>query len=146
MKQNKSKPKFDRYEYMRGRDNRRYGAYDKTTQSFRSDVVEKTPMLAHARLCFLDERAAHHSKWRIEVLPPDFLKENHTRHNTRNQYGIWNTVRKEFQFGICTDSADLAVAELVYRIGDGARRWRFEPRRIPEDLIPIIRSGKRKHS
>ena len=42
------------------------------------------------------------------------------------KYGVWNTVRKKFQFGICEDTPMLADARLFQRIGDNARKYRFE--------------------
>lgn len=47
------------------------------------------------------------------------------------QYGIWNDVQKCFQFGIKEDTPFLAVARLHQKIGDGAKKARFEPRRLP---------------
>lgn len=47
-------------------------------------------------------------------------------------YGIWNTSRKEFQFGIAEETPMLAEARLYQKIGDDARKWRFETRRIPK--------------
>lgn len=46
------------------------------------------------------------------------------------KYGIYNTVAKKFQFGICEDSPMLAEARLFYIIGEDAKKWRFEPRII----------------
>lgn len=46
------------------------------------------------------------------------------------KYGIYNTSRKMFQFGICEDTPMLAQARLFQKIGDNARKWRFEPRRL----------------
>lgn len=48
------------------------------------------------------------------------------------KYGIWNDAKKKFQFGICEDTPALAVARLFQKIGDDARKWRFEPRRLPD--------------
>ena len=48
------------------------------------------------------------------------------------KYGIWNTVAKKFQFGICEDTPMLAVARLYQKLGDDAKKWRFEPRMLPE--------------
>ena len=48
------------------------------------------------------------------------------------KFGIFNIMAKEFQFGICEDSPMLAVARLYYKIGDDARKYRFEPRAIDE--------------
>lgn len=48
------------------------------------------------------------------------------------KWGIWNSVRKEFQFGISEDTPMLAEARLYQKIGDDAGKWRFEPRQLPE--------------
>ncbi len=50
------------------------------------------------------------------------------------QYGIWNAVQKCWQFGICEDTPMLAEARLVQKIGDGARKWRFEVRPLPKEM------------
>lgn len=51
------------------------------------------------------------------------------------KYGIWNASAKCFQFGICEDTPMLAVARLYQKIGDDARKWRFEPRMLPEEVV-----------
>ena len=51
---------------------------------------------------------------------------------TGRKYGIWNSCAKEFQFGIAEDSPILAEARLIYKIGDDAKKWRFEARILPE--------------
>lgn len=48
------------------------------------------------------------------------------------KYGIWNDVKKEFQFGICEDTPMLAEARLYQKLGDDARKWRFQPRVLPD--------------
>ena len=50
------------------------------------------------------------------------------------KYGVWNSVKKEFQFGICEDSPMLAQARLCYLIGDSAKKWRFEFKPIPKEV------------
>lgn len=47
------------------------------------------------------------------------------------KYGIWNGVAKCFQFNICEDTPMLAEARLYQKIGDDARKYRFEPRMLP---------------
>lgn len=47
------------------------------------------------------------------------------------KYGIWNCQSKEFQFEISEDTPMLAVARLHQKIGNDARKWRFEPRPLP---------------
>lgn len=49
------------------------------------------------------------------------------------KYGVYNNRKKEFQFGISEDTPLLAKAKLFSKIGDDARRWRFEIREIKED-------------
>lgn len=46
------------------------------------------------------------------------------------KYGIYNTYKKQFQFGIAEDTPMLAEARLFQKIGQDARKWRFETRRI----------------
>lgn len=48
------------------------------------------------------------------------------------KYGIWNTVKKEWQFDICEDTPMLAVARLYSKIGEDAKKYRFEPRILPK--------------
>lgn len=43
-------------------------------------------------------------------------------------------MRKCFQFGICNDSPMLTEARLVYKIGDDARKWRFETKVLPMSI------------
>lgn len=45
-----------------------------------------------------------------------------------NKYGIYNKSTKKFVFGICEDTPMLAEARLFQKIGDDARKWRFEAR------------------
>ena len=46
------------------------------------------------------------------------------------KYGIYNSVTKKFQFNICEDTPMLAKARLFQLIGDDARKWRFDVKRI----------------
>ena len=48
-------------------------------------------------------------------------------------YGIYNTRAKEFQFGIKETSKRKARNKLFALIGDDARKWKFEVRKIKED-------------
>lgn len=50
-----------------------------------------------------------------------------------SKYGIWNAVRKQFQFGISEDSPMLAEARLVYKIGDDAKKYRFSAKALPRE-------------
>lgn len=49
------------------------------------------------------------------------------------KFGIWNDIKKEFQFGICEDTPMLAEARLYQKIGDNARMYRFKPKMLPDD-------------
>ena len=55
----------------------------------------------------------------------------HGKSNTK--YGMYNTVSKSFQFGISEDTPMLAVARLHQKIGEDAKKWRFEPRPLPRE-------------
>lgn len=46
------------------------------------------------------------------------------------KYAIWNSRKNQFQFGICEDTPMLAEARLFQKIGDDARKWKFEIKRI----------------
>lgn len=46
-------------------------------------------------------------------------------------YGIWNSMKKEFQFGICETTKTRAHRALFRKIGHDSKKWRFEPRYIP---------------
>lgn len=59
-----------------------------------------------------------------------FSKEEFQRGRSGCKYGIWNQVKKEFQFGIKEDTPMLAEARLFQYVGDDARKYRFEVRRI----------------
>lgn len=61
-----------------------------------------------------------------------FNKDEWQRGRSGCKYGIWNQVKKEFQFGIKEDSPMLAEARLFYYIGDNARKYRFEIKRIAQ--------------
>ena len=49
------------------------------------------------------------------------------------KYGIYNTVAKKFQFGICEDTPMLAEARLFQLLGEDAKKWRFEARMLPDE-------------
>ena len=48
------------------------------------------------------------------------------------KWGIYNTKAKEFQFRVCEDTPMLAEARLFQKIGDDARKYRFEARMLPK--------------
>lgn len=51
------------------------------------------------------------------------------------KYGIWNSMKKCFQFNICEDTPMLARARLHQKIGNDAKKWRFETRPLPANYI-----------
>ena len=46
-------------------------------------------------------------------------------------YGVYNTVSKEFQFGIRTETKEEALTKLVAKVGKDAYKWRFEVKELP---------------
>ena len=49
------------------------------------------------------------------------------------KWGIWNCMKHCFQFGISEDTPMLAQARLYQKIGNDARKYRFEPRPLPKN-------------
>lgn len=66
-------------------------------------------------------------------------RDTYYRGSDGQKYGVWNTAKKEFQFGICEDTPMLAEARLFQRIGDDARKWRFEARALSKADIEKIK-------
>lgn len=52
--------------------------------------------------------------------------------NGHSKYGIWNKNKKQFQFGIREDTPMLAEARLFQKIGEDAKKWKFEVREVTE--------------
>ena len=50
--------------------------------------------------------------------------------NGHSKWDIWNKQKKEFQFGICEDTPMLAEARLFQKIGEDAKKWKFEVREV----------------
>ena len=50
------------------------------------------------------------------------------------KYGIWNCQKKCWQFSICEDTPMLAEARLFQKIGDDARKWKFEARQLHKQV------------
>ena len=48
------------------------------------------------------------------------------------RYGIYNTMSKEFQFGINEPSKQEARNKLFKKIGKASYKWRFEVRPLPK--------------
>lgn len=61
-------------------------------------------------------------------------KEIYQRGIPGKKWGVWNTIKKEFQFEISEDTPMLAQARLFQKIGDDARKSRFEIRQLPKHL------------
>lgn len=56
-------------------------------------------------------------------------------------YGIWNNMRKEFQFGICEPTPEEAKKALFKKIRYDAYKWRFEVKRLPDREVTISSCG-----
>ena len=54
------------------------------------------------------------------------------------KYGIWNSIKQEFQFGIKEDSKSKAWKQLFKKIGHDSKKDRFTVRRMPEDIVKIV--------
>lgn len=50
------------------------------------------------------------------------------------RYGVWNNIKKEWQFGICARSKKQATRQLFDKIGKDAYKWRFEIKKLPITL------------
>lgn len=50
-------------------------------------------------------------------------------------YGIWNCMKKEFQFGICEPSKTKACKKLLAKIGKDAYKYRFEVKKLPPTVV-----------
>ena len=55
---------------------------------------------------------------------------NYYMGNGHSKWGIWNKVQKQFQFGIYEDTPMLAEARLFQKIGEDAKKSRFEVKEI----------------
>lgn len=66
-------------------------------------------------------------------------RETYYRGVPGKKFGIWNDVAKKFQFGICEDTPMLAEARLHQRIGDNARKWRFQPKMLPDAEVARLK-------
>lgn len=59
-----------------------------------------------------------------------------------NHYGIWNGLRKEFQFGIDEPTEVRAFRELHKKIGYDSYKWRFEAKQLPKEMWKRIVTRK----
>ena len=51
----------------------------------------------------------------------------------QKHYGIWNDMKKEFQFGIDEPTPKKALNKLFEKIGYDSYKWRFVPKEIKEE-------------
>ena len=49
-----------------------------------------------------------------------------------SKYGIYNRQKKELQFGICDDTQMLAEARIFQKIGEDAKKLKFQVREVTE--------------
>ena len=49
------------------------------------------------------------------------------------EYGIWDSTKKEFVFGIREPTPMLAKGRLFHKIGENARKWRYEIKKFPKN-------------
>ena len=66
-------------------------------------------------------------------------RDTYYRGVSGKKFGIWNDVAKKFQFGICEDTPMLAEARLYKCIGDNARKWRFQPKMLPDAEVARLK-------
>ena len=136
---------FDRFEFYRGRADAKYGVWNNYRRQFQFGIKEDSPMLAQARLFSRIGKDAYKQQFRLKRIPDDMLDRiKPSPEKPGPRYGVWNAMKKEFQFGICETDPMVAEARLFYKIGDNARKWRFEIKVIPKDLISVVQNGRRK--
>lgn len=61
-------------------------------------------------------------------------KDTYYRGVPGKKYGIWNSSSRQWVFGISEDTPMLAEARLFQKIGDDARKHRFEPKELPREV------------
>jgi len=67
------------------------------------------------------------------------MKNNSYIYGVRGeQYGIWNKMRKCWQFDICEDTPMLAQARLLQKIGYDGYKYRFEVRPLPKEKQNMV--------
>lgn len=138
--------KFTAFEFQKGNFEDKYGIYDKSKNEF-MNIVEDSPMLAKARLCLITGEKKHMKKqYEIKIIPKDLIKsiEENIVPTSNKHFGIWNDMKREYQFGIIEDSKELATARLFYKIGEHARKCRFYPKEIPDALLPTIKQKRKR--
>ena len=78
---------------------------------------------------YMDELQRHE---RVQERGDNMKSATYYMGNGHSKYGIWNKQKKEFQFGICEDTPMLAEARLFQKIGEDAKKWKFEVREVTE--------------
>lgn len=76
---------------------------------------------------YMDELQRHE---RVQERGDNMKSSTYYMGNGHSKYGIWNKSKKQFQFGICEDTPMLAEARLFQKIGEDAKKWRFEVREV----------------
>ena len=62
------------------------------------------------------------------------------------KWGIWNSMRKKFQFGICEDTLRKAENALFKAIGTKSYKWRFSAKILPDELVEKYSKGRRSEN
>lgn len=83
----------------------------------------------------VNRKVCHENSWVTTMDRQKTYKEQIVcdRFNTEH-WGIYNTMQKEFQFGIDEPSKRRASNKLFRKIGYDAYKWRFEARKLPREL------------
>jgi N6-adenosine-specific RNA methylase IME4 len=118
--------------------------HSKKPASTRERIVELFGNIPRIEL-FAREQIEGWDCWGNEVPPkkrkgePRMKRETYYRGVPGKKFGIWNDVANKFQFGICEDTPMLAEARLYQRIGDNARKWRFQPKMLPDAEVARLK-------
>ncbi|TDQ39211.1 hypothetical protein [Aureibacillus halotolerans] len=115
-----------------------YGIWNSHKKKWQFNIIASTRFdakgLLHSRIGF----AGHDSRYEARELPTDHpvYTENEsvlTQEKPKMYFGIWNAWKKEWQFNIVANSKTAAKRMLHKKIGHDAKKWRFEPRKLPKD-------------
>ena len=64
--------------------------------------------------------------WEREPMSGKRMKKMWNTGDGKSRFGIWNSMKKEFQFGICEPTPKKARDKLFKKIGYNSYKWRFE--------------------
>lgn len=83
----------------------------------------------------VNRKVCHENNWvttmdRLKTYKKEIVCDNF---NTEH-WGIYNTMQKQFQFGIDEPSRSKANNKLLKKIGYDAYKWRFEAKILPREL------------